>query len=97
MSLFGNKDEGKTVNTEATSSVNAIAAQLEGNDTIPAAITGGYISYGIAIIEVAGKKVEGISTEKGFWFPDSLGDEAMATMKDYAARGFAYELSADSE
>lgn len=97
MSLFGNAAAGKTVNTAATSSVNAIAKQLEGNDTIPAAITGGYLSYGMASIEVDGKKVEGISTEKGFLFPDTLGEEAMATLKDYAARGFAYELSADSE
>lgn len=97
MSLFGNKDAAATVQTAATSSVNAIADQLEGGDTIPAAITGGYLSYGIASIEVAGKKVEGISTEKGFLFPDTLGEEAMATMKDYATRGFAYELSADSE
>ena len=96
MSLFGNKDEAATMQTEATSSVNAIADQLEGNDTIPEAITGGYLSYGIASITIDGKKVEGISTEKGFLFPDSLGDEAMATMKDYAARGFAYEFGADS-
>lgn len=97
MSLFGNKDADSTVVTGATSSVNAIAEQLTGDDSLPEAITSGYLSYSISNVEVAGKKVEGISTDRGFLFPSSLGEEAMEVLKEFADRGFAYELSADSE
>lgn len=96
--LFGSaKPTESAVNTDVTSSVNAIAESLEGNDALPEVVTSGYISYGITQIEVAGAKVEGISTDKGFLYPASLGDEAMEILKDYAIRGFAYEFGADSE
>lgn len=97
MSLFGAKPAEDVVTTDATSSVNAIADSIVGDDTIPEAVTSGYISYGVSQIEVDGAKVEGISTEMGFLYPASLGEEAMEIMKAYADRGFAYEFGADSE
>lgn len=56
----------------------------------------GYISYCISQFKLGGKKVVGIETEKGFFYPSSLGAEAMSYMKAQADRGFAYEFGASN-
>ena len=97
MNMF-NKDKADqaAVQTSATSSVNAIAKQLTGDDSIPEAVTSGYLSYGISSVTVDGKVYPGIETEHGFLYPASLGEEVMTELKSFADRGFAYELGADS-
>ncbi len=95
--LFGSAKPAESgVQTGVTSSVNAISESLTGNDAAPTVVSDGYVSYGLSQIEVDGKKVEGIPTDKGFLYPDSLGKEAMEVLKDFADRGFAYEFGADS-
>lgn len=58
----------------------------------------GYLSYGVSSITLKdGTKVAGISTDRGFFFPAELGEEVTAVMADYVKRGFAYDLSNDTE
>lgn len=97
MNMF-NRDRADqaAVQTSATSSVNAIAEQITGDDSIPTAVTSGYLSYGISSVTVDGEVYPGIETEQGFLYPASLGEEVMAELKSFANRGFAYEFGADS-
>jgi hypothetical protein len=95
MNIF-NKPQNATVVTGATSSVTAVADAIVGNDSVPAAVTSGYLSYGMPSIEVKGIKILGIDTDQGFLYPASLGEEVMAELKSFADRGFAYEFGADS-
>lgn len=58
----------------------------------------GHLSYGVSYITLKdGTKVAGISTDRGFFYPAELGEEVADIMADYVKRGFAYDLSNDTE
>lgn len=78
----------------------AAAADLNISDEINAVegSMSGYLSYGVSYVTLAdGTKVSGISTDRGFFYPAEAGEEVAAIMADYAKRGFAYDLSNDTE
>lgn len=75
---------------------STVTKAVEAMPEEPIMADAGFLSYGVSQFKVKDKVVKGISTEKGFFYPLSVGEEAVAVLKDYVKRGFAYELKSDS-
>ena len=100
---FAPKPTEDTIQTGVQSSVaadlEAMAAAAGMKDEGPTTIlSGGYASYSVSsVTKKDGSVVAGIACDVGFYYPDAMGEEVMAIMADFTSRGFAYELSSDSE
>lgn len=100
---FAPKAPEDTIQTGVQGSVaadlEAMAAAAGMKDDSPTAVlSGGYASYSVSsVTKKDGSVVAGIACDVGFYYPDAMGEEVMAILSDFATRGFAYELSSDSE
>lgn len=100
---FAPKATEDTIQTGVQGSVvadlEAMAAAAGMKDDSPTELlSGGYASYSVSsVTKKDGSVVAGIVCDVGFYYPDAMGEEVIEILADYAKRGFAYELGADSQ
>ena len=99
--IFNKAKETTPESTMVTGTQNSLnsglAGSLETNELETMEGSTGYISPGASCVTLKdGTKVKGISTDKGFFYPSELDEEAIEAVKVLVKRGFAYDLSSDS-
>lgn len=88
------KVNAPAIKTGIQGSIDAIVGEPELPEiNLPEVEEGGYLSYHTSYVLLKnGGKVAGINTDRGFYYPASLGEEAMKELAALEKRGFAYAL-----